>query len=42
MSLTAILYVLAFLFFVLGALNVPRANWLCAGLAFLTLSLFVK
>lgn len=42
MSITVILYLLAFVCFVLGALNVPRANWLCAGLACLTLSLFVR
>lgn len=42
MSITSILYLLAFICFVLGFLNVPRANGPCGGLAFLTLSLFVQ
>lgn len=42
MSITVILYLLAFVCFVLGFLNVKPLNWLCGGAAFLTLSLFVR
>lgn len=42
MSITIILYLLAAIAFFLGAANVPRVNWLCLGLALLTLSLFVR
>lgn len=42
MSITIVLYLLACVCFVLATLNMPGLNWMCAGFALLTLSLFVK
>lgn len=42
MSITVILYVLAFVCFILGWFNVKPLSWLCGGLAFLTLTLLVR
>jgi hypothetical protein len=36
MNAKQILLVLGIVMFALGAFNVPGANWLCAGLAFVT------
>jgi len=41
MGIHLILYILAFVFFVLAGFNVPRANWTAFGFAALTLTLIV-
>lgn len=42
LSITVVLYLLAFICFLLAAAGVPRIGWMNLGFAFLTLSLFVK
>lgn len=41
MNASTLCLLLALVCFVLGAFNVPRANWLCAGLAFVVASWLV-
>lgn len=41
MNIDLILYVAAFVFFLLCGFNVPRWNWMCFGFASLVLSLIV-
>jgi hypothetical protein len=41
MTFSLLCLILACVCFFLGAFNVPRANWLCAGLGFVVLSWIV-
>ena len=41
MSIDYLLYVVAFLCFLLAGFNVPRANWTALGFAALTLTLII-
>jgi hypothetical protein len=42
LSITTVLYLLAFICFILAAANAADIRWMNLGFAFLTLSLFVR
>jgi hypothetical protein len=41
MSIDLVLFIVAFIMFILAGFGVPRANWMCLGFAALTLTLIV-